>query len=330
MIAKFDIMNAMKHVKLFFEMTALALCFASSSCSQTTKPQTSSSIVFEASTPCKVDVKTMLEISADDKCDFIRWKLALQQDEKTLTPSGYILSYTYGLGKQGTRGFTEGAKTTTLEGRVTINKGIAGNPNATVYKLTADNSTVTLLFLKAGENLLHLLGRDKRLMIGSAAWSYTLSRTHPVPSSSSHISKQVIPVQRMTTDSPVVGVFEGRTPCNDELRKLNGISAGNCQIIKCQLILYKDTNTHQPSGFLLHTIYVGAGDTKYSNTGEWTMTQGTKNDPAAVVYHLNFDKPAFSISLLRADDNILFFLDKDENYLVGNVYTSYTLNRAKK
>jgi hypothetical protein len=127
----------------------------------------------------------------------------------------------------------------------------------------------------------------------------------------------------------VVGIFEGRTPCNEMLRELNGIASRNCQGIKCQLILYQDVKTHQPSTFLLHTIYVGAGDTKYSNTGKWLM-QGTTSSPGAVVYHLNFDKPQTSLRLLSVDDNVLFFLDKDEKFLVGDTYTSYTLNRAKK
>jgi hypothetical protein len=61
------------------------------------------------------------------------------------------------------------------------------------------------------------------------------------------------------------------------------------------------------------------------------MTQGTKTDAGAIVYQLEPDsgKPQ-SLSFLKADDNILFFMDKERNLLVGNDYSSYTLNRTTK
>ena len=61
------------------------------------------------------------------------------------------------------------------------------------------------------------------------------------------------------------------------------------------------------------------------------MLKGTKTDPGAIVYQLEPDsgKP-HSLVLLKADNNILFFLDENMNHLVGDTYTSYTLNRAKK
>jgi len=37
-----------------------------------------------------------------------------------------------------------------------------------------------------------------------------------------------------------------------------------------------------------------------------------------------------SLVLLKADNNILFFLDENMNHMVGDIYTSYTLNRSKK
>jgi hypothetical protein len=271
----------------------------------------------------------MLHIPQQTKCDFVKWNLTLNCD-KTLNPSTFRLNCTYGLGKQGTRGFTEGAETIELKGNLTIDKANNLNPVATVYRLTADNSAVILYFLKAGENLLHLLDRDRRPMIGSAAWSFTLNRKDPVNPPPTKPLKTIVPIQQLATDSPVVGIFEGRTPCNAVLRELHGISAGGCQVVKCQLILYQDEKTHQPSTFLLHTIYVGGGDdTKYSTTGTWTIAHGTNNN-LAILYQLNPDKPPSLISLLKVDDNILFFLDKDENFLVGNSYSSYTLSRARK
>ena len=67
--------------------------------------------------------------------------------------------------------------------------------------------------------------------------------------------------------------------------------------------------THTPTTFQLLTVYVGKGDTRYTNTGKWVVTQGTKTDPEAVVYQLELDpdKPQESLAFLKADDNILFF-----------------------
>ena len=63
---------------------------------------------------------------------------------------------------------------------------------------------------------------------------------------------------------------------------------------------------------------------------KWTIVRGTKTNPEAVVYQLEPDKPGGSLSCVKADDNILFFLDKERNLMVGNGDFSYTLNRSDK
>ncbi len=42
------------------------------------------------------------------------------------------------------------------------------------------------------------------------------------------------------------------------------------------------------------------------------------------------DKQAYSLYLLKGDDNILFFVDPNGRLLVGNEDFSYTLNRRKE
>jgi hypothetical protein len=328
--SKFEKIDFMKQVKLFFVITPLAICFIiTNSCSQTTKPGSSSiPQVFEATTPCNDVLKKLLQTPSDMECEMVKWSLTLYLDSKIVNPSTYKLNYEYGLPKQGTRGFMEGAKTIELKGKLIIEKGIKENKDAVVYKLIADNSPISLSFLKLGDNLLHLLDSDKRLMVGTGAWSYTLNNIKPVTPSSNKLFLQSTPY--ISVDSPIVGTFDGRTPCNDALRELNEISGNGCQIIKCRLILYQDVKTHEPTTFLLYTVYVGKGDTRYSNTGKWKMIKGTKNDPGAIVYQLDSDKPPVSLAFLKADDNILFFLDKDGNLMVGNSYCSYTLSKTKK
>ena len=65
-----------------------------------------------------------------------------------------------------------------------------------------------------------------------------------------------------------------------------------------------------------------------ARTGKWAIVRGAKTNPDAVVYQLDSDKAQGSLLLLKADDNILFFLSKEKNLLVGNGDFSYTLNRG--
>jgi len=230
--------------------------------------------------------------------------------------------------KQGTRGFMEGASTIELKGKWTIDKDIHENYRAVVYRLIADNSSITLSFLKPNENILHLLDGNKNLMIGNGAWSYTLNRTNPVKLSSNKSTSQKIALANLSADSVV---FDGRTPCYDPLLALTGKPVTGCQLIKCRLILYQDINTHEPTKFLLYTIHVGTGDTRYPTEGKWIVTRGTKNNPEGILYQLqpNSEKPS-PLVYLKGDNNILFLLDNEMNFMAGNNYCSYTFNRVKK
>ena len=304
------------------------------SCSQTTAPDYPElKKTFEATTPCDNEVKEMLGIPADFNCEMMKWNLTLYQDSKEKKPATFDLTCTYGLAKQGTRGFMEGAKTIELKGNYSTGKTFPGNAKATTYSLTADNSPVVLSFLKAAENILHLLTPGKQLVIGGAGWSYTLNRKNPVTISQNKFIPVTATSQQINAGSDTVGIFQGRTPCNNALLELNNIPANGCQLIKCQLTLLKDIKAHTASNFILKTIYVGNGDNNiYSVTGKWKLMQGTSGNPAATVYQLepgsgNSKTP---LLLLKADDNILFFLDTNTQFLVGNEYCSYTLNRKVK
>jgi hypothetical protein len=97
-----------------------------------------------------------------------------------------------------------------------------------------------------------------------------------------------------------------------------------CTKIKWQLILYRDPETHTPTTFALGG-FVWRNQPK---TGKWSIVKGTREDPAAEVYRLDTDDQNGFLSFLKADDNILLFLDKNRELLVGNEHFSYTLNRA--
>jgi hypothetical protein len=310
--------------------TLFFYCWLGQSCSQQTgHDDRSLKKTFEATTPCNDAVKEMLGIPADFKCEMMKWRLTLSNDSKK-NPSTFDLVYTYGLGKQGTRGFSEGAKTVELKGKWTIEKGHSKEPDA-IITLIGDNSPVTLSFLQPGQNLLHLLHRNKQLVNGTAAWSYTFNRTDPVTVSTGKFTPRLVSSMQLPGISDTVGIYYGRTPCNIALREINNISAEGCQIIKCRLVLLENTNTHAPANFIIQTIYVGNGDNnKYTVTGTWKLLEGTIDNPAAVVYQLLPDtgKSQNQLLLVKADDNILYFIDNDTRLLVGNSYSSYTLNRG--
>jgi NlpE N-terminal domain len=319
----------MVSIKLFFAVALLAVCV--SSCSQTNAPGHSSAGVFTATTPCNEIVKKLLNIPADMKCAMMRWRLELNNDPKTLAATTCKLIVTYGMDKQASRDFAAGAQTIELKGKYTTNKNFPGNAVSIVYTLTAGNSPISLSFLKADANLLHLLDADRNMVVGTGAWSFTLNRIDPVTSVPSKLSIQTTSLPPLSSDSLIAGIFDGRTPCNNDLLELNGISANGCQIIKCRLTLYQDISTHTPTIFQLYSAYVGKGNNSYSTTGKWIMSKGTATDPDAIVYQLQPDsgKPQ-SLSFMKADDNILFMLDANRNLLVGNEYVSFTLNRNKR
>ncbi|HMF72174.1 MAG TPA: hypothetical protein VK616_11910 [Flavitalea sp.] len=131
--------------------------------------------VFLGSTPCSQGTRPAPGISVSTDCELIKWNLTLFQDESKKIPTTYKLQYVYGLPKQGTTGFIGGGKKVDIEGNWSIIEKTPPHPNAIIYRLNDDKTNKTISFLKLSDHLLHLLDSDGRLMIGSAAWSYTLS-----------------------------------------------------------------------------------------------------------------------------------------------------------
>ena len=118
--------------------------------------------------------------------------------------------------------------------------------------------------------------------------------------------------------------YEGRSPCQEISKLLNVPKGDECIKIKWQLILYRDPMTHAPTTFALG----GLAWRNPPKTGKWSIAKGTKEDPDAEVYQLDSGDQHGFLSFLKADDNILLFLDKSRELLVGNENFSYTLNRA--
>lgn len=140
--------------------------------------------------------------------------------------------------------------------------------------------------------------------------------------STSNQPSQVYPGGGIATGPHVYGVFAGRTPCQEFMAELNLDASAECLKRKMKIILYQDSATGKP------TTYETKGMGKWSGKGNWFILQGTPTNPRATVFQVKLDENT-SLFLLKGDDNVLFILDRNKNFLIGNAKFSYTLNRAR-
>lgn len=117
----------------------------------------------------------------------------------------------------------------------------------------------------------------------------------------------------------VLGVFDGRFPCAEILKDWKQPVPPECQKMKWSLTLYIDPQTQQPTTYSIN---------RSRRAGKWAIIHGIKNDPLATVYQLDSDRPDESVYLFKGSDDVLFILDQERNFRVGDFYLSYTLNRV--
>ncbi|HET9496516.1 MAG TPA: copper resistance protein NlpE N-terminal domain-containing protein [Chloroflexia bacterium] len=280
--------------------------------------------VFEGTTPCHNIPRPLPHIPEDIDCELMTWNLTLYLDPGTGNPATFKLISAYGLTQPNTPGIRGGGTRVQMEGRWTITRGTNSDPDAVVYTLNPDNPSRSVSFVKLDDYLLHVLGRDRGLMVGNGGWSYTLNRTDKSRGESSPRNPNPasrLPVAQLPTGSSTFGVFGGRTNCSDVALQFTGFPAPDCRLIKWRLTLYQDPATGAPTTFNLK-------GTRGEREGTWSMVRGTRPNPAAVVYRLVPDNPQQSASFLKADDNTLLLLDRDSNPIVGDPILSNTLSRV--
>lgn len=285
--------------------------------------------VFEGITACSAQTRPLPQIPEDTDCELIIWKIFLYQDSAQGTPTTYTLEGAYGPSQPNSTGPAGGGTAISMEGQWAVATGTKTDPEADVVQLFSEGSEVAVSFVKMGEDLLHVLNQDGTLMVGNAAWSYTLNRTDnraPAPmdgpvSSGPEATRPPIPA--MPPGASVLGVYEGRLPCHEVVYDILHIEPfGGCLKLKSRLTLYLDQATGAPGSYL----YMG---TSTIREGTWTILEGTESDPGAVVYQLQLEGAKGPVSFLKADENHLFLLDRDLNLLVGNALFSYTLTRIE-
>jgi hypothetical protein len=326
------------HLKLF---PGLAMLLAVSACApgaiqtqmSNPPPAPSGSVpaaVFEGTTACSALTRPLPHIPADTDCELMIWKIILYQDSATGSPTIYVLESTYGASQPNSLGPAGGGTLITMEGIWSIAKGTKADPEAELYQFYSEDSQLAVSFVKLSEDVIHVLNGDKTLMVGNAAWSYTLNRTDNRPpftmdgpvGSGPEATRPPIPT--MPPDSSVLGVYEGRSPCHEIMfEMLKVASFPNCLKTKLRLSLYQDQETGAPSTYMLM-------GTSTIREGTWTILEGTRDNPDVVVYQLQLEESKEPVSFLKADDNHLFLLDRDLNLLVGNALFSYTLSRVEE
>jgi hypothetical protein len=120
----------------------------------------------------------------------------------------------------------------------------------------------------------------------------------------------------------VMGIFEGRPPCNEIAKQLGFPVRPECTKIKWRLSLFKDPTTGQPSKYEFLGSFI-------PSEGNWKILKGTRLNADAIVYALELKKPGEYFYFFKGDDNVLFVLDENKDFRVGNEQFSYTLNRVE-
>jgi hypothetical protein len=269
------------------------------------------SIELQASTPCDAVMKTMLHLKETGVIDFIRWNLVLSPN------NSFELNLKYGESQPNTLGFKVEYHQA-IKGTFTVQKSTA--PKGDIYQLSATDSGIRLSFIKLNADLYHLLGPDQQLMLGNGGWSYCLNRKTPTR------QKAVLPnlaAATLSKATPYVAVYDGRTPCSELAEEYAIPVSDECIKLKWRFTLYRDSVTLKPTTYTAIRIFRRAEPI----TGKWSIEQ--KGD--ATIYQLHpDDKKDEALQFLVGDDNVLFFLDKQQRLMVGDENFSFALNRKLK
>jgi hypothetical protein len=255
-----------------------------------TRPSESESTtlsVFAGTSLCADIARPLLNIPAEAQCDRTKWNLTLNVNPRTQSPATYRLSSEYGYHIDNRTLIMKGSNV--REGNWSIASGVKGDPHATVYQLDPSDPQRTIAFQRIDSNIIHLLDRDRSLVIGSAAQSFTLSRIDNRANGA--LALEEVSIKRLastpnTHTSQPVRVFSGRTPCRAVARQLNHPAAADCMKLKWEITLNQDPKTSNPTTFKMR----GTLFRDFDREGKWAILQGRPADTNATIYRLDFDK----------------------------------------
>lgn len=292
-------------------LTTCLLCGILCACSWAPVPKTRTlPHIIVGSTPGDESIKKQLGLPPETVIDFIRWNLQMNES------NNFDLSIIYGENQPNTLGFKGGGQTRSYHGSYTLTK----MEDIFCFHLVSDQMKITLA--KINENLYHILTNDNQLMKGNGGWSYTLNSKNPTN------NEKTLPTFTSTAtllrDNPIQVIYDGRTPCREFAAEHQWDVATSCFKLKWKLTLNRDSLTGAPTTYTIRKV---VDNISQDVTGKWSIINGLKSNPTAVIYQLDPDKPDQTISLFVADENILFFLHKNLTFFVGNDDFSFTLNK---
>jgi len=119
-------------------------------------------VIYEGRTPC-LEISKAYQLSITPDCIKIKWKLTLNRDPITLTPTTYQL-------RRSNNRMHE------IKGNWTIIKGIPSNSNAVIFRLDPDIPEKSFSLLVGDQNVLFMMDRDNQLLTGNSEFSYTLNK----------------------------------------------------------------------------------------------------------------------------------------------------------
>ena len=312
----------MKVIKSFLiNFLQITIIGFSTSCFGQEVANAPSEILFVGSTPGDTLIKSLLAVPASTKVDFIRWHLAL--DHKKENQNSFRLNISFGEALPNTLGFKRGGEKRTFHGLYAMDKSKNGKLTGHIYHLKSSDMPSGVSLIQVNSNLLHLLTPQNELMVGNGGWSYTLNRANPMKTAEALPALTDLSTLQMDT---VPQVFEGRTPCFPFAIDHGWPVTSGCLKLKWKVILHKSSIPSEPGTFSMRRIVNNeAGEL----LGTWQLLKGTASDSEAMIYRLTPDNSETPVSLLLADDNVLFLLDNDGLLYTGNADFSFTLNKRE-
>jgi len=100
----------------------------------------------------------------------------------------------------------------------------------------------------------------------------------------------------------LLGTFTGILPCAD------------CAGIRTDLSLYSEQPGGEPTRYAMRQTYIGTrqGDRTFESGGRLTVKRGSASEPDATVYQLDSGKPEGQRNFVRAGENELRLLDREQ------------------
>lgn len=268
------------------------------------------------STPGDGPMKEMLGIPSQTNVDFIRWHLSLNPESEN--KGRFDLNLVFGEAQPNTLGFKQGGESRVLFGTYVL----SDKSSRTILTLASADLPVEIDLVQMSDNLYHFLTPAQELMVGNGGWSYSLNRKEPLEYSH---KIRTLAYDELPHRNVQQLVFDGRTPCQEFAAEHPELHANqSCFKLKWKLTLNWDPETHLPSSYEIRGV---VNNELAEMNGTWAILRGTDTNPDALVYQLNPGEPEQSISLLVADENILYFLNKELEPFIGNENFSFALNK---